>query len=392
VIPGPNPPQPPTPRSRLLESLAHREPDRVPFDLGATRNTGIHVRTYGLLREALGLPAIEPEVPDYSQQLAYVDRDLRDRLGTDVIGIFPRTGSGYRRELVDDGAYESYRDELGIGRRRAVPGGLYFDAYAHPLSGDIGVDDVDRHPWPDATDPARYAGMLDEAQRIADEGRAIFVIPIVTGFTEVMLRLRGFEDGYIDLVANEALVARIMDRILELKLAYWERVFDLLGDLVDVAGESEDLGGQQGLLFSPDTYRRLVKPRQAELFRLIHARSRARVSLHSCGAIRDLIPDLIEAGVDILNPVQVSAAGMDTAELKREFGRELTFWGGGIDTQRVLPSATPAAVRDEVRRRLDDLMPGGGFVFATVHNVQADVPIENLLAMLDALREHGVYR
>ena len=370
-----------TSRARVLDALAHREPDRVPFDLGGTRNTGIHVQAYARLREALGLPAVDREAPDFAQQLAYVDRDVRDRLGADVMAIFPRAGSGYRRELVNDGTYESFVDELGIGRRRALDGGLFYDAYAHPLAGDIDIADVDRHPWPDPTDPARYAGMLDEARRIADEGRAVYVVPICTGFTEVLLRMRGFEDGYIDLAANEALAARIMDRILALKLGYWERVLDILGDLVDVAGESEDLGGQQRLLFSPVTYRRLVKPRQAELFRFIHARSRARVSLHSCGAIRDLIPDLIEVGVDVLNPVQVSAAGMDTAGLKREFGRDLTFWGGGVDTQHVLPSGTPGEVRDEVRRRLDDLMPGGGFVFATVHNVQADVPVENLLAM-----------
>jgi uroporphyrinogen decarboxylase len=200
--------------------------------------------------------------------------------------------------------------------------------------------------------------------------------------------MRGYEDGYIDMVAKPNLAARIMDRILELKLGYWERVFAELGDVVDVAGESEDLGSQTGLLFSPAVYRALVKPRQAELFSFIHSRSRARVSLHSCGAIRQLIPELIEVGVDILNPVQVSAAGMDTAELKREFGRELTFWGGGVDTQVVLAAGSPAQVRDEVRRRIDDLREGGGFVFAAVHNIQPDVPAENVVAMWDALREH----
>jgi uroporphyrinogen decarboxylase len=230
--------------------------------------------------------------------------------------------------------------------------------------------------------------MAEEARRIVEEERrAVYVVPVCTGLTEVYLRLRGFEDGYIDLVANPKLAARIMDRILEIKLGYWERVLEELGDMIDLAGESEDLGGQNGLLFSPKTYRELVKPRQAELFGLIHARSRARVFLHSCGAIRRLIPDLIEVGVDVLNPVQVSAAGMDTAELKAEFGSEIVFWGGGVDTQRVLWAGTPKEVRDEVGRRVDDLKPGGGFVFAAVHNIQADVPAANILAMHGALRE-----
>jgi uroporphyrinogen decarboxylase len=179
--------------------------------------------------------------------------------------------------------------------------------------------------------------------------------------------------------------------VLEQKLTYWERALDLFGDLIDVAKEVDDLGGQNDALISPATYRRLLKPRHRELFQFIHSRSHARVFLHSCGSIRRLIPDLIDAGVDILNPVQVSAANMDTRELKADFGSELTFWGGGVDTQRVLCQGSTSAVRNEVRRRLDDLMPGGGFVFATVHNVQADVPPENYMAMWETLREHGEY-
>jgi uroporphyrinogen decarboxylase len=379
-------------RARIRTALAHREPDRVPFDLGASRSSGIHVTAYRSLRSALGLPAVEPELPDFNQQLARVDRDMLDHLGIDAMGVFPRTGSAYERVITDDGEYLSFRDEFGIGRRMPKDGGLYFDAWAHPLAGDIDESDVDRFPWPDAGDPARYEGMAEEARRIVEQaGRAVYVVPICTGLTEVYFRLRGFEDGYMDLVANPGLASRIMDRILAIKLAYWEHVLAELGDWIDVAGESEDLGGQHGPLFSPDVYRRLVKPRQAELFGLIHARSRAAVSLHSCGSIRELIPDLIEVGVDVLNPVQVSAAGMDTVELKREFGADLTFWGGGVDTQRVLASGAPAEVRDEVRRRIDDLKPGGGFVFAAVHNVQADVPAANLLAMWEALREYGTY-
>jgi uroporphyrinogen decarboxylase len=152
-----------------------------------------------------------------------------------------------------------------------------------------------------------------------------------------------------------------------------------------------DLGGQSTPLFSPRTYRELVKPLHAELFAFIRARTRARILFHSCGAIRDLLPDLVEIGVDVLNPVQVSAAGMATAELKREFGRDLVFWGGGVDTQRVLGSGTPAEVRAETARRIADLAPGGGFVFASVHNIQANVPAENLAALWRTVEERGGY-
>jgi uroporphyrinogen decarboxylase len=379
-------------RSRVTVTLAHREPDRVPLDIGASRSSGIHVNAYRALRTFLGLPEREPELPDFAQQLARVDEDMLDLLGIDARGVFPRPPSTYQRVLEDDGRHIAYADEFGIGRRMAKDGGLYFDAYRHPLAGAIDEGDVDRFPWPDPSDPARYEGMAEEARRIAEvERRAVYVVPVCTGLTEVYFRLRGFEDGYVDLVANPGLAARIMDRILEIKLGYWERVLAELGDTIDLAGESEDLGGQNGLLVSPDAYRRHIKPRQAELFRTIHARSGAKVALHSCGAVRPIIGDFIEIGVDVLNPVQVSAAGMDPAELKAEFGREIVFWGGGVDTQRVLWAGTPDEVRDEVHRRVDDLKPGGGFVFASVHNIQPDVPPENIVAMLEALREFGVY-
>ncbi|OGO59579.1 MAG: hypothetical protein A2V85_06545 [Chloroflexi bacterium RBG_16_72_14] len=234
--------------------------------------------------------------------------------------------------------------------------------------------------------------MGEAARRVAgDEGRAVLAGSICGGLTEGLFKLRGFEDGYLDLAGDPARARHVMERILEVKLAYWERALAELGDVVDVVAEADDLGGQDRTLFSPATYRALVKPLQRELFAFIRARTSARILFHTCGAVRDLVPDLIEIGVDILNPVQVSAAGMDTAALKREFGRDLVFWGGGVDTQRVLGSGTPDEVRAEVRRRIADLRRGGGFVFATVHNIQPNVPPANLLAMWEAWREEAPY-
>jgi uroporphyrinogen decarboxylase len=248
-----------------------------------------------------------------------------------------------------------------------------------------------RVPWPDPSDPARYEGLVEEARQVAGEGRGVFVASICSGLTEVFFKIRGFEDGYMDLVANPGLARRIMERILEIKLQYWEHVLPALGDAIDVAGESDDLGGQQGLLFSPATYRELVRPLHAELFSAIHKRSEAKVFLHCCGAIRELIPDLIDVGVDVLNPVQVSAAGMESGALKRDFGRDLVFWGGGVDTQRVLANGTAEQVREDVTRHMIDLKRGGGFVFAAVHNIQANVSPENVFAMWAAFREHASY-
>ncbi len=375
-------------RERVRATLAHREPDRVPFDLGGSRQTGIHVRAYAGLREALGLEPREPRAIDITQQLADVEPDVLDALGVDVRYVAPRGSSTYRREIREEGEYRTFTDEWGVGRRMPLATGLYYDSYAPPLAGEIDAAAVDAYACPDASDPARYAGMAEEARRYAEEeGRAVQVGSICGGLTEGLFKLRGFEDGYMDLAGDPSLARRVMERILEVKIAYWSRVLPLVDGHVDVVGEADDLGGQERTLFSPATYRDLVKPLHRELFDFLHAHTDAKVFFHTCGAVRELIPDLIEIGVDILNPVQVSAAGMDTAELKREFGRDLVFWGGGVDTQRVLGAGTPDEVRAEVLRRVGDLAPGGGFVFAAVHNIQPNVPAENVLAMRAALAE-----
>jgi uroporphyrinogen decarboxylase len=375
-------------RERVRAALDHREPDRIPFDLGGSRMTGIHVRAYAGLRAALGLPPVEIRVGDLTQQLAEVDTDAMDLLGCDVRPVGPRPAAGYRREVVEQDGYRSFRDEWGVGRRMPVDGGLYYDSFGAPLAGEVDAAAIEAFPWPDATDPGRYAGMADAARQIVEgEGRAVFVGSICGGLSEGLFKLRGFKDGYMDLAAEPGRARRVMEKILEIKLAYWDRALRELGDLVDVVGEADDLGGQDRPLFSPATYRSLVKPLQRELFSFIHARTSAKVFLHSCGAIRELVPDLIEIGVDVLNPVQVSATGMDGAGLKRDFGRDLVLWGGGVDTQRVLGSGSPDDVREEVRRRVADLREGGGFVFAAVHNIQPNVPAENVVAMWSAFRE-----
>jgi len=379
-------------RERIRATLDHREPDRIPFDLGGSRMTGIHVRAYAGLRDALGLPPVEIRVGDLTQQLAEVDTDVIDLLGCDVRVIGPRQASGYRREMVEADGYVSFRDEWGAGRRMPLDGGMYFDTFGSPLGGEVDAAAIDAFPWPDPADPARYAGLAATARRIVDEeGRAVLIGSICGGLSEGLFKMRGFEDGYMDLAAEPDRARQVMEKILEIKLAYWDRALAELGDAVDVIGEADDLGGQDRTLFAPATYRALVKPLQRELFSFIHSRTSARVFFHSCGAVRDLIPDLIEIGVDILNPVQVSAAGMDSAELKREFGRDIVFWGGGVDTQRVLGGGTPDGVRVEVRRRIADLRAGGGFVFAAVHNVQPNVPPENLVAMWETWREEAAY-
>lgn len=382
-----------TSRERMIATLDHREPDRVPFDLGSTYTTGIHHVAYRALRRYLGLPG-DGRIMDIKLGLGFVDDDVRDRLGVDA-GIVSPNGPNperWRLDVREAGNYLEYTDEYGLGWRSPLKGGLYYDLCRNPLAGDITVADVEAYPWPDPADPHRFEGMRERALRVRDdERRATVFRGVATGIFELASWMRGHEQFFMDLLEEPALAEAILDKALEIKIDYWARVFEVAGDLVDVTYDADDYGTQRDMFISPATWRTLIKPRLATLNAFIHANSGAKVFFHSCGAIRKIIPDLIEVGVDALNPVQVSAASMDSGELKREFGRDIVFWGGGVDTQHTLPAGSPQDVRDEVRRRLDDLMPGGGFVFTAVHSVQADVSPENFMAMWETVRDYGSY-
>jgi len=379
-------------RGRVRKALNHQEADHVPFDLGGTFATGMAVHTYRGLLQHLGLGERKIEVGDKMQQLAVIDEDVLRLLKVDVRPILPNPPAGWQPSFTRDGEYEYYTDEWGIRYRKPLEGGFYFDVVEHPLQHVTTPTELNRYPWPDPDDPARYAGLRERALRLqAEIGASLIGRGFVPGIFEFSFLLRGFENFYMDLAGNPTLACALMDRVMEIKKRYRVNFLAEVGDLVDVVTTSDDLSSQHGPLISPKMYRELVKPRHREYFATIKARTKAKLFLHSCGSVVKLLPDLIEMGVDIVNPVQVSAAGMDTAKLKREFGRDLTFWGGGVDTQCVLPMGTPQQVRDEVRRRIEDLAPGGGFVFATVHNVQADVPPENFRAMWEAWLEYGRY-
>jgi len=379
------------PRERVLTALDHREADRVPRDLAGTRYSSIHAEAYQRLRPALGLPDAEIRIVDTTQGLAHVHDDVLDRFGADV-GLVPAgSPSGYTREVSDDGEYERFLDEFGVLRARPH-GGLYYESTTAPLSGDTSAADIDAYPWPDPQDAGRFAGMKARARHIREvEKRAVFVGSLCAGVTEMHFRMRGYEHGYMDMALDPRLARHLMETITQLKLAYWEKVLDEIGPDIDIAAEADDLGAQHAPLFSPQAYRDIVKPLHKQIVDLIKSRSNARFFLHSCGAIRELIPDLIDIGVDALNPVQVSAEGMETAALKREFGADITFWGGTVDPQKTLARGTPEEVKAETTRRIEDLKPGGGFVIASIHNMQAQVPVENILAFWEAVEEAGHY-
>jgi uroporphyrinogen decarboxylase len=380
-------------RQRLLTTLNHQEPDHIPLDLGATQVTGIHLRAYKGLRQRLGLPAQEPTICDYIQGLALPDEDLISRLGVDVRGLFPLNSHNWNVTENQEVEYWIYHDEWGITHRRPYPDGLYYSIMKEPLNRpDLTAADIQNFAWPDYGAPWRIEGLREQAEGYRAAGYAVMLKDPFAGIFEMAQRIVGMEKLLLMMAMDAALAGVLFDKLTELKLDFWEMALPKLADRVDVISQADDYGSQASQIISPRMYREQIKPRWKVIFQRIRKLAPGAFRFfHSCGNVRPLIPDFIELGVQILNPVHIKATGMEPVALKRDFGDALTFWGGGVDTQDTLPHGTPQQVRDEVRRNIEALAPGGGYVFNTVHNIQADVPVENILAMYEAFQEYQLY-
>lgn len=416
-------------RQRVEAALRHETPDRVPLDLGASAVTGMHVSSVYALRQALGLdaPGTPVKVVEPYQMLGEIADDLRDALGVDVVGLGSRrTLFGFENKnwkpwTLFDGtpvlvpeAFNTEPEPNGDilmypeGDRTAPPsgrmpkGGYYFDTIVRqdPIDparldpadnleefGPIGDDDLEY-----------FAAEADRLYRETD--RAILANFGGTAFGDIALvpapwlkRPRGIRDiaeWYMATAARFDYVYAVFERQCDIALANLARIREAVGDRVTaVFITGTDFGTQTGLFISPASYRRLYKPFHVRVNRWVHENTSWKTFIHSCGSVVALLPELVEAGFDILNPVQCSAAGMEPRRLKESFGDRLTFWGGGVDTQRTLPFGTPDDVRREVRERIEIFGRGGGFVFNTVHNVQANTPVDNLVALYEAVRQRG---
>lgn len=379
-------------RERVVTALRHEEPDRVPSDLGGTVVSSIAIPTYAALRDHLGLPRKEVRVLETVQQIAVVDEDVMDVLGLDVIPVFanPPDGPCTAFETAADGTV-SFKDDFGATLIRP-PGCNYFDWRGFPLP-EPSIEAMNRMPWPDPSNPGRYRGLRDRVKKLrGSTDKALFgMAPCGHDMFNQIFRVRGMENGLMDMLAEPEFAEAFFDRLCQTICKAQELFLSEVGDLIDVHFAADDLAGQNGPLVSPSLWRKMVKPRQARIMAAIKSRTRAPVFFHTCGAAVEFLDDLVEIGVDILNPVQVSAAGMDSAQLKKRFGKRLSFWGGGCDTQKVLNMGSAADVRAEVRRRIRDLAPGGGFVFNPVHNIQSGVPAANVEVLFKAAREYGRY-
>jgi len=381
-----------TSRERVLATLNHERPDRVPIDLGGNQ-TGIHRNAYTALLTHLGIQD-EVAIMDAVQQLAQPCEAVLERLRVDTRYIAAGAASDFKGgiEINERGGrtWHDLVDEFGIRWSMPDDEPLYMDITHHPLA-DATIDDIKAYPFPKGDDAGRFEGLRDRALAIRNDTPYACVSGISGVVYEICWYMRGLEQWFCDMLTQPEFCEALIDQTLKFWMD-WFRVFlDEVGDVVDVIMIGDDLAAQTGPLFNPDIYRKIVKPRHKQLVQYIKSRTQAKIWYHTCGACRAYIPDLMDNGIDILNPVQISASNMDPAELKREFGNNLVFWGGGIDAQHVLPTGSPDQIRDHVRANVTAFKPGGGYVFNNVHNIQGGVPPENILALFDAAHEFGAY-
>lgn len=371
-----------THRQRIYAALRHEETDRVPLDLGSTLATTLTEGAHERLRRFLGLPDGKPPavfskrsgtvIPDEAL-LACFDVDARPL----ILGSAERRPD---RKL----SPTAFIDEWGVTWSKPHSG--HYINTAGPFYGldEPSPADVDRHDWPEPDDPGRYRGLRERARALHEETDYAVVLGLGVGPVHQCQFLRGYGEWLEDLIAHPAFAEALLDRVVDIWVAIARRALEETAQFVDIVMFGDDVGTQKGPLMRPELYRSVIQPRHRRMIETVKAFGKP-VLFHTCGSVYALIPALIDAGVDILNPIQVSAAHMDTARLKAEFGRDLAFWGA-VDNQGVLPKGTPEDVRREVRRRIADLGRGGGYVLAAAHNIQQDVPPENVVAMFDEAR------
>jgi uroporphyrinogen decarboxylase len=380
-------------RDRVLKAINHEAPDRVPIDLGGNQ-TGIHRLAYEALLAHLGIHD-RTVIMDAVQQLAQPCEALLERFHVDTRYIAAKAPASFQGGIVqrrrNGRLWHDLRDEFGVVWSMPDDHPYYMDLSHSPLA-DATLTDLADYPFPQGDDPSRFEGLRRQALRLRNETPYAVVSGISGVVYETCWYLRGLERWYMDLLTQPDFCEALLDKVLKYWLDWFRMFLDEVGDLVDVITIGDDLAGQNGPLFRPAVYRAIVKPRQKQLVQYIRSRTGAKIWYHTCGSCIAYIPDLIDNGVDILNPVQISAKGMDPAALKARFGEEIVFWGGAIDAQHVLPTASPEVVRQHVRRNLEALKPGGGYVFNSVHNIQAGVPPENIVALFDAAYEFGFYK
>jgi len=378
-------------RERTLAALNFQEPDRIPFDLAGTTWTGITNTAYQNLCDFLGMANSSPDWSDVIQQIVIPSEEMMARLKVDTRGVFPLTSHNWDvfSKCVDRGDYLEYRDEWNFVHH-FPKNGFWFSIVKHPMENvdfsNKGL--IEKFDWPYAGDKKRFEGLREKAIKFRAQDKIVITKGLCAGLFEMHQRLRGMENAMLDPLMFPINSDILIGKLADLKIEFWDAALDELGDVVDIVGEGDDYGTQQSQLISPEQFRDYYKPHFKRILSFIKQKApNVKLMFHSCGNVHSIIPDFIEMGIDILNPVHIKAEGMEPVQLKKDFGKDIVFWGGGVDTQHILPNGTVQEVIDDVKRNIDALTPGGGFVFNTVHNIQAEVPAQNIVAMWETLME-----
>lgn len=408
-------------RQRILAAIDHVEPDRIPVDLGATPSSGISAMAYGDLVKHLGLKDKRNWVYDVVQQVAQPSYEVLDRFRVDTLdlgrtfntrdsdwcdyllpnGAAAQQPGWFKPKKQPDGSYVAYKGDEPIARMPASA--ISYDQTVFPFidgypshyganldeaMGRIHWSALVHSPWDHASEPDFWEQMAEHARQLRQTSQRAIVLSAGCNLFEWGTFLRRLDNFLMDLAAQPAEVEKLLDALMERHLTSLEKICRAVGDSVDIIRLGDDLGMNSGPFMSPATYRKLFKPRHTQLCSYIKTHTKMRVFLHSCGSIYKLIPDLIDAGFEIINPVQTNSRDMQPEKLKAEFGKDLTFWGAGVDTRSILNLGSPQQVKDQVRKNIEILSPGGGFVFNTIHNILPDVPPQNVVAMFEAVDEY----
>ncbi|MCE5184662.1 MAG: hypothetical protein LLF76_00860 [Planctomycetaceae bacterium] len=381
-----------TSRQRLITALNHQPPDRVPLDLGGFQ-TGIHKKAYQDLLAHLGFQE-DIQILDAVQQLARPSERVLERFHVDTRYVCSKGVEGFdwsiKQNWRSGRLWHDLTDEFGVVWSMPDDQQMYMDISHHPLE-RASLKDIEDYPFPNGGHPSRFEGLRQDVSQMRRNTPYALCTGIGGVVYEYCWYMRGLENWFMDTLQDQAFCEALLDRTLAYWMDYYTGFMKEIGDLVDVVMIGDDLAGQHGPLFRPEFYRAVVKPRQKRLVQHIKSLTKAKIWYHTCGGCKTYIPDLIDNGVDILNPIQTSADDMDPQALKSEFGKKVVFWGGGIDSQHVLPFGRPDEIKAHVRENMAVFKPGGGYVFNNIHNIQAGVPAANIVAMYDAAYEYGFY-
>ena len=374
-------------RQRLIMALKHKEPDRVPIDLGGVSVSLIHKNSHRALAEYLGINDPDEKIHNLMTMCVYTDERIKERFRADIELIQP--GKPDKWELVIDKDTGKWTDDWGVVYKKPA-GVMFYEWDRQPLQDASEISDIEKYKMPDVEDPGRYRGIREKVIKIYETTGKAMLVNSAYGIWEQTMTIRGLQNSLMDLAGNKRFAEHLAEKLLDWLLRYYDMMLGLVGEYVQVVKMDDDLGFRSGPLMSPDIYRKIYKPLHKKVVDFIRSKTNAKIFIHSDGSIYEFIPDFIELGIDIINPVEVTAVNMESDRLKKEFGKYISFWGGGCDN-KILEEGTPNQVEEEVKKRINDFAKDGGFIFGSIHCIQPFVSPENIGALFDSAYKYGRY-